>query len=309
MKALAVIERGAEPTVADLPEPDPGAGDVRVAVEAASINGFDLSVAGGYVWDFMPHTFPVIIGRDFAGAVDAVGDGVTDLSTGDRVAGVITAMELGAGPIAERFVTDAKSVVPVPDGVSAVQAAAVGLAGAAARDVFDALNLSDADTALVSGATGGVGSFLVQLAAAAGARVIATASPGEEADFVRRLGASDVVDHTGDLEAAVRAIVSDGVDKIAHLAGDPAALGRLLTPGGLLASLVGATDEQVGRQDATVTGVMAMATPEKLSRFLDDVAADRLTVEVTSTYSLSNAVDALADFSDGKIGKIVVTNP
>lgn len=83
------------------------------------------------------------------------------------------------------------------------------------------------DVVLVSGATGGVGAFAVKLAVARGARVIATARPGEPGDFAQRLGAAEVVDFTDDLEAAVRAIAPDGVTKIVHTAGDAGALSGL----------------------------------------------------------------------------------
>src|SRR5439155_6442500 len=102
MQALAITERGASPAVVDVPDRAPGSGEVRVAIEAASINGFDLMVAGGHVWDFMPHTFPVIVGRDFAGTVESAGAGVEGLSVGDAVAGENTAMGLGPGTIGER---------------------------------------------------------------------------------------------------------------------------------------------------------------------------------------------------------------
>jgi NADPH:quinone reductase-like Zn-dependent oxidoreductase len=282
---------------------------VRIAVEAASVNGFDLAVAGGYVWDAMPHAFPVILGRDFAGTVSDVGDDVDGVQVGDRVAGVITALELGAGPIAEQIVVPAAAVTPVPDGVSAVQAAAVGLGGVTALDAVDALDVGTDDVVLVSGATGGVGAFAVQLAARRGARVLATARSGAAADFVRRLGASEAVDHTTDLAGAVRAVAPEGLTGVLHAAGDPAALAGLLRPGGRLVSVVGATAEQTGRTDVTVTGVLATYTPEKLRGLLDQVAAGTLTVPVAATHPLTDAATALADFGGHKLGKIVVTVP
>jgi NADPH:quinone reductase-like Zn-dependent oxidoreductase len=309
MRALAIEARDAAPATTDVNTPQPAAGEVRVAVEAASINGFDLAVAGGYVWDAMPHTFPVVLGRDFAGTVETVGPDVTSVQVGERVAGVLTAMELGAGPIAEHIVVAAAAVTTVPAGVSAAQAAAVGLAGVTALDTVDALDVGADDVVLVSGATGGVGSLAVQLAAARGARVLATARQGAATEFVRRLGAAEAVDHTGDLPAAVRSAAPEGVTKVLHAAGDPAVLAGLLAVGGRLVSVVGATAEQAGRDDVTVIGVMAMYTPEKLHGLLEQVAAGELTVSVATTHPLDDAADALAAFGAGKLGKIVVTVP
>src|SRR5690606_14377750 len=89
-----------------------------------------------------------------------------------------------------------------------------------------------------------------------GARVIATAHPGEATLLVERLGADQVVDHTGDLEAELEHIRRDGITAIAHAAGDPRTLAAVLRPGGRMVSAVGATAEQVGRSDIEVTPIM-----------------------------------------------------
>lgn len=307
-RALVVAGHDEKPTVQHVMVAEPGAGQARVAVEAASLNGFDIAVVAGYLWDMLPHEFPVVLGRDFAGTVESLGDGVSGIGVGDRVAGVITAMELGSsGAISEQVTVDAAVLVRLPDEVSATQAAALGLAGVTARDLMDALDLSGDDVVLVSGATGGVGAMAVQLAAATGATVLATARPGADTAFVRGLGADEAVDHTGDLAAAVRAVAPQGVTAVVHAAGDTAALAALLRPGGRLASVVGATQEQAGRADTTVIPVMAAATAEKVSGLVEAVAAGTLRVPVADTYRLDDATQALADFGGHKLGKLVVT--
>ena len=92
MKAFAITARDTQPAVQDVPQPEPAPDEVLVEVEAASVNGFDLSVAAGYVWDMIPHEFPVVLGRDLVGTVTAVEAGVDSVSVGDRVAGVIPGM-------------------------------------------------------------------------------------------------------------------------------------------------------------------------------------------------------------------------
>jgi NADPH:quinone reductase-like Zn-dependent oxidoreductase len=307
MRALAIADRESRPAVIQVSTDAPAPGQVRVAVEAASVNGIDAYAAAGFLWDAMPHTFPVVLGRDFAGTVEAVGDGVSGRALGDRVLGVVAALELGTGAIAESIAIDASTLVAIPDGVSSVQAAAVGLAGVTAAALVDALEPRKEDVVLVSGATGGVGSFVVQLVSATGARVLATGRSGEAADFVRGLGAAEVVDHTGDLADAVRSAAPDGLDAVAHLAGDVAALAALLRPGGRLASVLGATAEQAGRDDVTVVPVMGAATPQRLRNLLDAVADGSLTVAVHRTYDLDDSPAAVADFGSPKLGKLVVT--
>ena len=308
MRALAIERRDAAPAVVEVAEPSAGDGQVLVRVEAASVNGFDLAIAAGRIWDSMPHEFPVVLGRDYAGTVAAVGAGVDGFTVGEPVAGIVTGPSLGPGSLAELYVAPAEKVTARPASVSAVDATAVGLAGVTAATAMDVLALGPDDVFLVSGATGGVGSFAVQLAVALGARVIATAAPGEASEFVSSLGATDVVDFTGDLDAAVHALASGGVTSVLHAAGDPVALAQLLAPGGRLVSLQGATAEQVGRDDVTVTPIQSKYTPERLGRLLDAVAGGRLTVAVGKTFPLDEATDALEWFADPRhLGKVVVT--
>jgi NADPH:quinone reductase-like Zn-dependent oxidoreductase len=309
VKALAIERRDAAPAMLDVADPAAGPGEVLVRVEAASVNGFDLAIAAGRVWESMPHTFPVVLGRDYAGTVAAVGDDVDGFAAGQPVAGLVTGPSLGPGSLGEFYVAPAGKLTARPDAVTAVDATAVGLAGVTAATAIDAFDgLGPGDTLLVSGATGGVGSFAVQLAAGAGVRVIATAAVGAASEFVASLGAAEVVDFAGDLAAAVRAIAPGGVSAVLHAAGDAAALAGLLAPGGRLVSLLGATGDQVGRDDVTVTPIQTKYTPERLGRLLDAVAAGRLSVAVGATFPLPAAPEALEWFTDPtRLGKAVVT--
>ncbi|MFC7725467.1 NADP-dependent oxidoreductase [Nocardioides sp. GCM10028917] len=309
MKAYALTARDTQPTPSDLPNPDAGAGEVLVDVEAASVNGFDLSVAAGYVFDMLPHEFPVVLGRDFVGTVSAVGDGVHTVAVGDRVAGVIPGMYLGprTGAFADHVAVTADAVTKVPEGVRVTDAAVIGLAGIAAHDAIAALDVQAGDVVLVSGATGGVGSIALQLALAAGATVIATARPGAEDEYVRGLGATHTVDYAGDVAAAVREHAPEGVDRALHFAGDAAAIGQTLREGGAVATTLGATAEQLGRDDVTLAPIMAAATADKLAVLLDHVAQGNLRVNVEASVPLDRAHEAFALFADGTLGKVLVT--
>jgi NADPH:quinone reductase-like Zn-dependent oxidoreductase len=309
MKAFAITARDTQPALQDLPQPEPAAGEVLVDVEATSVNGFDLSVAGGYVFDMLPHEFPVVLGRDLVGTVTAVDDGVNDVQVGDRVAGVIPGVDLGprTGSCAEHVALPATAVTRVPDGVDTHQAAVIGLAGIAAHDALEALDVQPAETVLISGATGGVGSIALQLAAAAGATVIATARPGQEEEYVRGLGATHTIDYTGDLPTAVRAIAPQGADKALHAAGDAATIGQVMRAGGTVASTLGAAPERLGRDDVRVAGIMAAATADKLARLLERVASGKLHVNIEARVPLDRAHEALGLFADGALGKVLIT--
>jgi NADPH:quinone reductase-like Zn-dependent oxidoreductase len=193
----------------------------------------------------------------------------------------------------------------IPDGLAVASAGVLGLAGATALAAIDAIDPQPGDTVLISGATGGVGSFAVQLAKARGATVIATARP-EAAAYVTGLGADETVDYAADASAAVRAQHPDGIDAIVHTAGDGVQLATLLKPGGRIASTIGLTAEQVGGTSVQVAPVMAMPTTDILDRLATAVVKGDLTVPIHRTYQLQDAGRALQDFTAGKLGKLAI---
>jgi NADPH:quinone reductase-like Zn-dependent oxidoreductase len=309
MRAVVTAETSSPPELVELEVPEPAEGHLRVRVAAASLNGFDLAVAAGYTAGFMEHRYPVVLGKDFAGTVDAVGPGVEGYSVGDRVFGVVTKPYLGDGSLAE-FVTVpvAVGVAELPDEVDFTTGAALGLAGVAAHDAVDVLELKPGQTVLVAGATGGVGTQVVQLATGLGAHVIATAHTDEEKELVARLGATEVVDHTGDIAAQVRAIHPDGIDAVVHLAGDPAALLPLLRDGGSFVSTLLGSPDQLGVEHVRVVAVAAAPTPETLRRLAANQTSGRTAVTVQRTYPLADFSAAFADFTTGTLGKIVIVH-
>jgi NADPH:quinone reductase-like Zn-dependent oxidoreductase len=304
MRAVVIAEQGASPALAELPTPAPGAGEVLVRVEASSLNGFDTAVAAGYLTGMMEHRYPVVLGKDFAGTVEAVGAGVTRFAAGDRVFGVVTKAFLGDGGFGEYVVVgDQLGIAAIPDGLEVAAAGVLGLAGTAAVDALDAAAPQPGETVLVSGATGGVGAIAIQYAAAAGARVIATARPGAETDLVRSLGADDVVDHTGELAAQVRELVPGGVDVVLHLAGDGGALAGLLAAKGRLASTLGLGPDQ----HPAATAIMANPAAATLDRLAADAAAGRITVPISRSYAMAEVPAAFGDFAGGTLGKLAIT--
>jgi NADPH:quinone reductase len=307
MRALAMTGFDAAPTLTDLEVPEPADGEIRVRVRAASVNGFDLAVAAGYTRDYMEHRFPLVLGKDFAGEVDALGGDVTGYAVGDRVFGSVTKPYVGDGSFAE-YVTVPTTVglAPLPESISFTDAAALGLAGAAAHGIIDAAALQPDQTMLVVGATGGVGNQVVQLAAAAGARVIATAHTDAERDLVTQLGAQATVDHTGDLASQVRAIAPDGVHVLAHLAGDPGVV-ELVRDGGRFLSTLLQSPDQLPSQTVTVVPVYANPTREVLDRVSHGLAGGDTTVTVQQVFPLDQAQAALDTFAQGTLGKVVIS--
>lgn len=304
MRGVAIEAFGAQARVLELSLPDPMPGEVLVKVGNASVNGFDLAVVAGMLQGAMEHRFPVVLGKDFAGTVAAVGGDVTRLVVGDIVFGVVMKPYLGDGSFAEYVtVPEQYGIERLPDRLDSTTAGALGLVGSAALAAIDAVALRDGETVLVSGATGGVGALVVQYARRGGATVVATVRPGKETDFVCDLGASHVVDYTGDLTSQVRAIAADGLAAVVHLAGDPAGLIDLLAPGGRIASTVGYGSDQ----NPAAVAVMANPDAATLSRLADDVLAGRVRVPVGRTFQLSEVPTALGAFTAGTLGKFAVT--
>ena len=314
MKAFALRSFEEPAGVHDVSVPDVGPGDVRVRVRAASINGFDVFVATGMAKHMMEHRFPVVVGKDFAGVVDAVGDGVTRFGPGDEVVGIVpTEQFLWRGSFGEYVVVPADGFVQAkPANVDFAAAAGLGLAGLAALVSVDAIDPSDGDVVLVVGATGGVGTYAVQLASGRGATVIATGLPQDEA-WLRELGASEVVDYTGEVAAWVREHHPNGIDALIDLVNrDGEALAKvaeLVKDGGRLATTMGSADvEGLASRGITASNVFAQSDPAHFARLLQVAGEGAITVPVTRTFSLHDLHEGLELLSTGQArGKYVVT--
>ena len=304
--ALQGFDRAPEVTEVDLPTPGPA--EVRVRVRAASLNGFDLSVANSYLRGIMEHRFPVVLGKDYAGEVDAVGPDVEGYQVGDRVFGVVMKDTLGDGSLGEYVtVPVAFGIAKLPDGIDFTEAAALGLAGAAAVDAFDAANVTADDTVLVVGATGGVGQQVLQLAVRAGATVMATAHSEEEIELVRQLGAARTVDYRGDVVEQVRAKSPEGVDVVLHFAGDPAPLVAVVKPGGTLVSTMLRSADDVAAENVKVISIYASPSAATLDRVARHQVEKHTTVTVQRVYDLEQTAEAIEHFAAGTLGKLVIS--
>jgi NADPH:quinone reductase-like Zn-dependent oxidoreductase len=311
MRTIAEERFGGPIALMDLPTPEIGAGEVLIGVRAAGVNPFDWKVADGELKDALEHRFPLILGFDAAGVVERVGADVTELAEGDEVYGYLFKPVIGGGAYAEYVSAPAAIVARKPESVSFTEAAALPVPGLTAMDLVDAVDPREGETVLIVGATGGVGSYAIQLAARRGARVIATARQGNEM-FVHELGAAEVIDYTRtDLLNAVRMTHPGGIEAIIDVVSERAVLGRmagLVKEGGRLASSVYAADAESLAQrgiKATNVGVQPDARRlEELSRMVD---AGELTVRLERTFPLERAPEALDEIRTGHVrGKIVL---
>jgi NADPH:quinone reductase-like Zn-dependent oxidoreductase len=280
-------------SVAEVEEPHAGPGEIRVAVRAAGVNPIDWKIVGGLVGG--PPDRPTVPGVDAAGLVDEIGEGVTGVRIGDAVFGH------ARGSAAELAVLTAWA--RKPDAVSFQVAGGLPVAGETAVRVLDLLGLHTGQTVVVDGASGGVGSVTVQLAASRGLRVIGTAGEANQ-DFVRSLGALPTT-HGPGLVDRVRALAPDGVDGGVDTAGK-GSVRDLVELTGDPAKVVTIADFGAGTLGVQVTSGAGGQGP-RLAQIAELLAAGGLQVPIAGTYPLDRIGEAYAESRAGHVrGKLVL---
>ena len=284
--------------------PEPGPGEVRVKVAAVGVNPVDWKRRYGWVEEFYPTTFPAVPGLEFAGTVDALGEGVTDLAVGDEVLGWTK-----TGAYAEYALADL--VAPKPAGLSWAAAASLPVAGETARRVLDLIGAREGETLFVHGAAGVVGSVAVQLAVAAGITVVGSASESNHA-YLRQLGAIPVAYGDG-LADRVRAAAPDGVDAVFDAAGHgvlPVAIELLGGEGtadkGRIATIAATDAAEYGIAFSGVTGAPD-AVRAALTAQARQAVEGTLAVRLADTLPLKEAARAQELSESGHVrGKLVL---
>ncbi|UPW00687.1 NADPH:quinone reductase [Halorussus gelatinilyticus] len=317
MRAVRYHEQGGPDvlTVEDVERPDPGDGEVRVEVRAAGVNPVDTYFREG---SYDPPELPMIPGSDFAGVVDAVGDGVTDFAEGDRVFGTGLGNDR-QGTYAEFAVAPTDRVARLPDGADFAAGAAVALVGVTAwRALVDHAGLDPAETCLIHGGSGGVGHVAVQLADSMGARVVTTASEEYHAQL-EELGADAPVEYDREdladvvVEAAGRpdVILDHRLDQYLDFDAEVGTQGVRVVGIGNTEPAAGFENVAAARGKEMELRLMSMFnTPDmaavlrKLARLLE---AGDLEPRVSKTYDLDHAADAQkAVLRNSFLGKLVI---
>jgi NADPH2:quinone reductase len=290
----------------DLPKPTPKPDEVLVRVGAAALNPIDTYIRSGAL--AMPLPKPFIPGCDLAGTVEAVGSAARRVKVGDRVWGSNQGLLGRQGTFAEFAAVGEDWLYPTPPGVSDAEAAAAALVGITAHlGLFRCAHLQAGETVFVNGGTGGVGSMVMQLAKAAGARVITTVGSEEKAALCRQWGADQVLNYkTDDVPAGVRAFTGDaGVNVWYETQREPDFLRTipLLARRGRMVVMAGRQAQPVFPvgpfyvKDLSLFGfAMFNATPDEQRACALDInrwlAEKQLHVQVGRTFPLSEAAAA-----------------
>ncbi len=269
-------------------------------LSAAGMNPFDWKVIDGAITGVR---FPLTIGTDGAGTVESVGADVTRFHPGDPVFGQFSKAHEGQGSYAEVAIAAEGAIAPAPRTIALSEAAAVPTAGMTAMNLID--RVGDVRRLLIVGATGGVGTFATQIAAARGITVVATASGGK-ADLMRALGATEIVDHS---EGSIADQVDPQVDALIDLVSETEGLRGLLRavrPGGLVLSPTFAVPDG-GLPGVEAANFASESDPALLERLAAEIDAGHLRAVIGDTVMLSQAPEALARSRTGRArGKTVI---
>ena len=307
-RAYGFVDYGGPHTqqLLDVEIPAPGTGQLLVAVRTAGVNPADWKVRSGQRKDSVPVHFPAVLGREVAGVVEAVGEDADDVfAVGDAVFG---ATAPGFGGYAEYTLVDARAAAHKPETVSFEVAATLPVAAGTAFDIVEHLDIVDADTVLVLGAGGGVGSAVTQLAHAAGAAVLGVASAGKR-DLVESSGGMWIESGPG-FEARVAAAADrcGAVTAVVDLVGGDV-LERAVAPTRASERVVSVADPSRA-QALGGSGIVRRRTRAVFEQVAALVERGVLTPHIERTFPLADAGSALALVESGHAGgKVVVTVP
>ena len=296
MKAIGLYEYGGPDVlqVLDLPEPQAGAGEVRIRVHAAAVSPTDVLLrTGGHAVRMPDRRPPFVPGMDAAGVIDQIGPGVDDrLAVGQRVIAMVLFVGEHGGAYAEQVVVPAASVVPAPEGADFAAASTLLMNAVTARLALDEIAAPRGATVAVTGAAGAVGGYAVELARADGLTVIADAAP-RDVELVRGFGADSVVARGPEVATRIRELVPEGVAGLVDGSWQAEQVVPAVVDGGTIAELRGW--DGPAERGIAVRPVMApdgMYDTELLDRLRRQVEDGALSLRVAEVLPAEEAAKA-----------------
>jgi NADPH:quinone reductase-like Zn-dependent oxidoreductase len=271
---------------------DAAAGKVLVNVKAAGVNPIDWKIREGYMQQRVPLQFPSTLGMDFSGAIERVGEGVSDFKQDDEVYGQAAVIRGGSGAFAEMALANADSIAHKPRTLSHEEAAGLPLVGVSAwQALVETMGLSKDQKVLVHGGAGGIGSIAIQLAKHLGAYVATTSSTNDK-QFVQQLGADEVIDYK---TQTFEDLLHDYDAVFDTIGGETYTRSfKVLKRGGIIVSML----EQPHQELMDRFGVKAISqftqvNRERLTRLAQWVDQNNIRVNVDKTFPLDEAAKAL----------------
>lgn len=305
MKAIQIHSFGGPEVlkVEEVPMPEPGNGEVRIRVHAASVNPVDYKMRRGGYPRAPEERLPLTLGRDVAGAIDSCGPGVEDFKPGDAV---FTVLPWDRGGYAEFAVVSAADCARQPKRLQEAQAAAVPLAGLTAwQGLFDHGGLREGQCVLIHGGAGGVGHLAVQLAHAKGATVYATCS-GQDLGFVEGLGAKRAIDYKSE---RFEDIVHDADVVLDLIAGETQdrSWSVLKENGIIVSTLKPPSQEKAAERHARGTNYLVQSNGKELSEIAQLIDQGKVIPEIDRIYPLRAAAEAQQHLENDHVrGKVIL---
>lgn len=305
MKAVRVHSFGPPEVISieDVPEPEPGDGEVVVQVKAAGVGPWDAWIRSGK--SVLPQPLPLTLGSDLSGVIHSIGVGVEGLQTGDEVFGVTN--ERFTGAYAEYAVAKAAMIAPKPKSLNHAHAASVPVVAVTAwQMVLELAQLAPGQSVLVHGGAGNVGAYAVQLAKRAGVMVIATVS-AKDATYARSLGADGVIDYRArrfeeqvkDMDAVLDTVGGETLDR---------SYGLLKRGGILVSAATRPSNEKAEQHGVRALFFLVAVTTERLRKIAELIDAGKLKTEVGEVLWLNEARQAheMLEGAPHRRGKIVI---
>jgi NADPH:quinone reductase-like Zn-dependent oxidoreductase len=300
MKAIVLHEYGGPEKLKyeDMPDPVPGEGEVLVRLSATSVNPVDYKMRSGEAQQHFPVKFPGILGRDIAGVVRELGQGVTGFSPGDKVIG------FGSATYAELVVIKAADLAHLPEGLDLVEAAALPLVTLTGEQLISrGVNIQRGQTVLVTGAIGGVGRTAVYVAKKAGAIVLAGVRKSQIKQAAE-LNADEVVALDDDKAMSRVGFLDAVADTVNHKTAEQVL--AKVKQGGVFASVLGPPANAKLHPTVRIESVRAVPDAATLRTLAEDVAAKRFRIPIDRMVPLADAADAQAAAERGGIGKVLL---
>jgi NADPH:quinone reductase-like Zn-dependent oxidoreductase len=309
MKALQIQRYGGSDVLElnpNAPSPNASKEHVLVKVHAASINSIDWKIRFGYLQEHLPLALPTILGGDFSGIVTELGGSNSNLKVGNAVYGYGSPLSGGSGSFAENVAAIHSAVARMPQKASVQEAAALPLVGVSAVQALEEhLKLQPGQTLLIHGGGGGIGSLAIQIAKSIGAYVATTAT-GDDMEYVRKLGADQVIDYkTEAFELKVKEFDA-AFDTVGGATTTKTF--QTLRRGGRLVSMLGQPDEALAQKhEVTAIEQFTQVTTERLNRLAELIDSGRIKIRIDKMFSLNKGKEAFQLAEEGHPkGKVIL---
>lgn len=311
MKAIAIKEFGGidKLSIIEVPTPKPAPDEILIEVAYTAVNPVDWKIREGYLKNWMPHEFPIILGWDVSGRVAAAGEGAHGFKPGDAIYAYCRKPVVKWGTYAEYVTFDANNVAKMPSNISFAQAAAIPLVGLTAwQAIFDDAKLKKGETILIHAGAGGVGSMAIQFAKHAGAIVYTTSSPSHN-EYLKKLGADFVIDYRNGFINEIKKHVPQGLDVVLDCVGGQTLKdsAQLLKPGGRLVSIVEKPHHEQEKKNIHVSFVFVAPNGAQLAEIGKLIEQGKIQVPRIEEMPLKEAAAAQEKNREGHTeGKIVL---